>query len=96
MTEPSPAPPPASEQRAAAPRSLRDALRIVQAQRDPKVEGARAEAYAQYGDDAERELAAFASGSHPMQRATTPAKVEETKRMAAASFARLPAKHSLP
>ena len=91
VTEHTPTPAPASEQRAAAPPSFRDLLRIVVAQRDPSVEAGRAEAYDLYGDDPELELAAFAACTHPLQRTCTPPQIEETQRMAAGSFARLPA-----
>src|SRR4051794_17852443 len=94
-TDPTPTPPPASEQRISASSSFRDVLGLVAARRDLRVEAARAEAYEQYGGDAELELAAFAACAHPLQRTCTPAEVEETKRMAAASYARLPAKISV-
>jgi|HubBroStandDraft_6_1064221.scaffolds.fasta_scaffold426002_2 hypothetical protein len=91
-TEPTPTPPPASEQRAAAPPTFRDLLRLVVARRDPSVEAGRAEAYDLYGDDPELALAAFAARTHPLQRTCNPPQIEETRRMAAESFARLPAK----
>src|SRR5271168_3939058 len=95
-TDPTPTPPPASEQRAAAPPpSFRDAMRIVVARRDPSVEAGRDEAYDRYGEDPELELAAFAARTHPLQRACSPAQIEETRRLAAESFARLPAKMSV-
>jgi hypothetical protein len=75
-----------------APATFRDLLARVAAHRDPKVVGARAAAYAQYGDDPDRELAAFAAGSHPLQRTCTPGQVEETARMATESFSRVPAR----
>jgi hypothetical protein len=94
-TDPSPTPPPASEERTPALTSFRDVLGLAVARRDPRVDAARAEAHEQYGGDVELELAAFAARSHPLQRACTAAEVEETQRMAAESFARLPAKLSI-
>jgi hypothetical protein len=90
--EPIPTPTPASELRAPAPQSFREMLRIVGARRDPSVEAARAEAYDRYREDPDVELAAFASCTHPLQRTCSPPQIEETQRLAAASFARLPAK----
>jgi hypothetical protein len=92
LTDPTPTPPPASEERSTPKMSLRDAMRLVRQRRDPRIEAAQEEAYAQYGDDPDLALTAYAAGAHPLQRACDPAKLAETKRLAAESFSRLPAK----
>ncbi len=67
-------------------------MQHIRERRDLRVEAAREEAYALYGDDPDLSLAAFAEGAHPLQRTCGSDKLEETKRMAAESLSRLPAK----